>query len=309
MGNYKVDKSPNSENMKKERDVLKTKGKDGAQQVEPIPNFNNTEKEAVLSHANAWIVLGGDRPASPKSGKAGQGSTQSSAMDIVVGRGQNIDGEPDDRDKTLDPNFFQDAARVYLTQKGDVDTYFGIAKGVFGDFMSTEKKSASVMKADHVRLVAREGIKLVTGKGKNAGGGGEKNSLGQEPAKVPPIEFIAGNYTDPDFLPSTGPKILQPLIKGENLVEYLLNLQGLLGRVMGMVQANTNDLMIANGTLAGLTAIPAPPVSAIHVTQGFLEFNRTTALTAEQQNLASLQINYLEPVGKIYINSNHVYTT
>ena len=294
MSTYKVDKSPFSENLKKERDALATKGTDGTQQLEPIPSFNSTEKEVIFSHANAWLVLGGDRPASPKS----------SAIDIVVGRGQNTDGEPPCRDEVLDPNFFNDAARLYLTQKGDIDTYFGIAQGVFGDFMSTEKKSGAVLKSDHVRLVAREGIKLVTGKGKNADGSAEKNSLGQQVDKVPPIEFIAGNYTDE----VSDPPILQPLVKGESMTRYLKELHALIGKVISLVQINTIELALAHGTLAGLTS-PIPPLSAIHVATAAFEAKRQTKIIAEQQNLASLQINYLEPVGQTYINSNHVYTT
>ena len=305
MSNYKVDKSPYSKNLKTEREVLETKGTDGTQQLEPVPNFNNTEKEVVFSHANAWIVLGGDRPASAKSGKAGEGSTQSSAIDIVVGRGQNTDGEPPCRDETLDPNFFNDASRLYMTQKGDIDTYFGIAQGIYGDFMSTEKKSGAVLKSDHVRLFAREGIKLVTGKGKNAGGGAEKNSLGKEVSKVPPIDFIAGNYTDE----VSDPPILQPLIKGDNMIEYLNDLHRLLGRIMGLMQANMMDQAMKHSSLAALLALPAPPIAALHTAKALIMMKRVTTIIAEQQNLASMEVNYLKPVGQIYINSNHVFTT
>jgi len=304
MATYKVDKSPNEESINETRDVLKTKGAEGAHQKEPIPHRNQTPREMVMTHRNAWIVLGGDRMGSIKSGEAGMGSTQSAAMDLVVGMGQNEDGQPPDNDEYIDPNPFRDASRVYLTQKGDIDTYFGIAKGVFGDFMSTEKKSGAVMKADHVRLVAREGIKLVTGKGKNSEGTGEKNSLGQEAAKVPPIEFIAGNYTDQ----VSNPPILQPLAKGDNLVEYLLDLQSWLQKFMAMVQANTLNIAMAHSTLGGLTA-PVPPLSAIHVTTAAVAIKRQTTFISEQQNLISLQMNYLRPIGETYINSNHVYTT
>ena len=307
MTTYKVDKSPNSSNLKNEREILKSKGASGAQQLEPVPNFNNTERETFISTKNSWIVLGGDRSASPLSGKAGQGSTQASSIDLVVGRGAGIDGEPPDNDKKLDPNFFEDAARIYITQKGDVDTSFGIAEGVWGDFMTTDKKSALVAKADHVRLVAREGIKLVTGKAKNAGGESEKNSLGKEIGKVPPIQFIAGNYTD-DSMVLQSNRILQPLVKGENLIEYLNELQSFIGKVLGMVQSNTKDLAICNGTLAGLTA-PILPVAALHTAQATFEGIRSFTMIADQQNLTALKVNYLEPVGSVYINSGHVFTT
>jgi len=307
MGTYKVDKSPNSENLKNERTILESKGASGAQQLEPVPNYNNTERETFISNKNSWIVLGGDRSASPLSGKAGQGSTQASSMDIVVGRGAGVDGEPPDNDKKLDPSFFEDAARIYITQKGDVDTSFGIAEGVWSDFMTTDKKSALVAKADHVRLMGREGIKLVTGKAKNAGGESEKNSLGKEVGKVPPIQFIAGNYTDDNSVLQSN-RILQPLVKGENLIEYLNELQSFVGKVLGMVQANTKDLVICNGTLAGLTS-PIIPLAALHTGLATTEGIRSFTMIADQMVLGSLRVNYLEPVGSTYINSGYVFTT
>lgn len=305
--NYKVDKSQNKKRINETRDVLKTKGSSGAHQKEPIPLFNHTPRETFISNRNSWIVLGGDRSASPLSGKAGHGSTQASSIDMVVGRGAGVDGEPPDNDKKLDPNFFEDAARVYITQKGDVDTSFGIAEGVYGDFMTTDRKSAFVAKADHVRLMAREGVKIVTGKAKNAGGVSEKNSLGNEIGKVPPIQFIAGNYTDDNSVLQSN-RILQPLAKGENLVEYLNELQRMIGTVLGMVQSNTKDLAICNGTLAGLTA-PVIPLAGLHVSLATIEGIRSFAMIAEQQNLVALKVNYLEPVGSTYINSGHVFTT
>ena len=307
MATYKVDKSQNKKRINETRDVLKTKGSAGAHQKEPVPLHNQTPRESVISNKNSWIILGGDRSGSPLSGKAGHGSTQASSIDIVVGRGAGRDGEPPDNDKKLDPNFFEDAARIYITQKGDVDTAFGVAEGAYGDFMTTDRKSAVVAKADHIRLMAREGVKIVTGKAKNAGGESEKNSLGNEIGKVPPIQFIAGNYTEDNFVLQRN-KILQPLVKGENLIEYLNELQTLIGRILGQVQSNTKDLSVCNGTLAGLTAA-IPPVAAIHLGLATVETIRGFTMIGDQQNLGTLDVNYLQAVGSTYINSVYVFTT
>ena len=58
------------------------------------------------------------------------GKNTSDAIDIVVGlaSAHSNKGQPD-KDVAVNPNFFSDAARVYITQKGHVDRYFGITKG------------------------------------------------------------------------------------------------------------------------------------------------------------------------------------
>jgi hypothetical protein len=226
---------------------------------------------------------------------------------MVVGRGAF---SPPDNNKRLDPNFYSDAARVYITQKGHIDNSAGIADGILKDFMSSKDKSAILAKADHVRLMAREGIKIVTGNAKNSAGQAEPNSRGTDVAKVPKIEFIAGNYTEPDFLSNSGAKILQPLVKGDNLVEYLVQLQAEIAEVLSLVQANTLDLLNLFGVVAGITAVPAPPVSAFCVATQTAQANRYGKMMAQQQNLIALETNYLElGKGNLYINSGYVYTT
>ena len=56
-------------------------------------------------------------------------------------------------------NFGADAARIYISQLTNVDTNFGISEGKTG---LLKARSAVAIKADGVRIVAREGIKLVT---------------------------------------------------------------------------------------------------------------------------------------------------
>ncbi len=322
MTKYRVENSQNEKNIKKERDVLKTKGVGGTNQREPIPIFNSTPREAVFSNKNSWIILGGDRSSSPISGQAGQGATQAHSIDLVVGRGQNVPtGQPPDNDKSLDPNFFEDAARIYLTSKGDVDNYFGLAEGARGDFMASTEKSGAGIKADHVRLVGREGIKIVTGRGKTSACSKappcsgviqtEKNSLGQEIEKVGKIEFIAGNYTQSDTgVPNDDDKIIQPLAKGENLVECLQEIQAILVEILGKVQSNTRDLMVLNGVVAPLAAPFNQPGAVLCATNAVKELVNFSSMFGTNQNLIALKINYLERCkGNKYINSEYVFTT
>ena len=128
--------------------------------TEPIPIFIDANCEKVIDHGNSWIVLGRDRPASRASGYGGQGHTQASSIDIVVGRNPTST-------VPVDPSFSSDAARIYISQKSDIDEYFGIAEGRG----NAKTKSAIAIKADALRFISREGIKLVTGTDK-------KNSQG-----------------------------------------------------------------------------------------------------------------------------------
>ena len=181
---------------------------------------------------NAFIVIGNDRYGPPHTGYGGKAHTQCDSIDLVAGLGgfcpvlyeDLIDWDssgptPDAFDEETglprmkvetSPNFFLDAARIYIAQKTDVDKNFGIAE--FNKRSNEElceggncAKSAVAIKADNVRLIARETLRLVTGTDKaNSQGGkidGEKAG----------IELIANNdHTT-----------LQPLVLGDNLAEGL----------------------------------------------------------------------------------------
>lgn len=179
--------------------------------IEAVPKFDKAPSEVVISNENnSWIILGRDRPADITSGYGGKGNTQAGSVDIVVGRMSSFDKGPQS-DRVVAPNMFTDAARVYLSQKTDVDINFGLTGGT-----QVKERSAVAMKADAVRVIGREGIKLVTGKARGivgAGRGGEKNSQGGKIETVAGIELIAGNDVE------TEP--LEPLVKAYALSEAL----------------------------------------------------------------------------------------
>ena len=103
--------------------------------LEPIPNFTKADCERVYSGKNNnYIVMGRDRHKSRSSGYGGKGDTQASMIDIVVGR---MAHEPSD-DVWVDPDFHSDSARIYISQKTDVDKNFGLAPGNVG--MSSDIK-------------------------------------------------------------------------------------------------------------------------------------------------------------------------
>ena len=151
--------------------------------VEPVPNLNRGQSEKVIKNENnSWIVLGRDRPASRITGYGGMGGTQCGSIDLVVGRMSSVKGGPK-ANIFVDPNFESDAARIYISQKTNIDKNFNLVKGNVG---MSKAKSGIGIKADAVRIVGREGIKLVTRTDK-------KNSQGGKIQATAGIDLIAGN--------------------------------------------------------------------------------------------------------------------
>mgnify|MGYP003634868923 FL=1 len=168
--------------------------------TEAMPRYIQSPCESVTQHGNSWIVLGRDRPASRASGYSGQGHTQASSIDIVVGRGAPVPTS----DINVDPSFSTDAARIYISQKTDIDDNFKIVNGGMG---SSHAKSGIGIKADAVRIVGTEGIKLVTRTSATNSKGGSVAAAG--------IELIAVNDEEG----------LQAMVKGQNMVDALTDLE------------------------------------------------------------------------------------
>tara|TARA_R100001594_G_scaffold7061_5_gene19509 strand:- start:6496 stop:7461 length:966 start_codon:yes stop_codon:yes gene_type:complete len=126
------------------------------------------EVAAESRENNCYIVCGRDRECGPNSGYSGK-ATDAGAIDIVVGR------FPDEVVKLKDPktgkkrttkayanlNFIKDSARIYISQKADIDRYLNIRKH-FNPHGESVGVSAIAVKADAVRIVGRHDIKLVT---------------------------------------------------------------------------------------------------------------------------------------------------
>ena len=85
----------------------------------------------MTNENNAWIILGRDRPASVMSGYGGKGDTQAASIDIVAGRmGSEVRAFDESGEKLfVNPSFKKDAARIYISQKSDIDKYFDLIPG------------------------------------------------------------------------------------------------------------------------------------------------------------------------------------
>lgn len=177
-----------------------------------IPEFKKSQVESVINNNNSFIVLGKDRPANFASGYGGKGHTQAASIDIVVGRYSSIqygvDVLPSSRTsqtQAVDPDFLYDAARIYISQKSDIDEYFGLSAGKVGN---SKGKSAIALKADGIRIIGREGVKIVSS------GTDKNNSQGGESTATVGVDLIAGNVIDAE---------LEPMVLGNKLISFLNN--------------------------------------------------------------------------------------
>ena len=170
------------------------------------------KSEAVVDGSsrvnNCYVVLGRDRQSSRSTGYNAKGSTDCGMIDIVVGRHTNP-GEEDENYCNID--FRRDAARIYISQKTDIDDYLGLAH------RSHESVGLSGIgvKADEVRIVGRRNIKLHATTDPYDSRGpehGPVNSIGG-------IYLIAGNRSNEDWFSDPDDPLpeIQPLVKGWTL--------------------------------------------------------------------------------------------
>jgi hypothetical protein len=261
-----------------------------------IPDYEKAPIEKVINtkNINSFIVLGKDRPSNLCSGYGGKGHTQAAAIDIVVGRYSavsfgnvpQIDG--DAKTIPISSNFTLDAARIYISQKTDVDTNFGLTAGKVG---ISNGKSAIAMKADGIRLIAREGVKIVSS------GTDKNNSQGGECITMAGVDLIAGNPLDAE---------LEPMVLGNKLVEFLNN--GIISNMQDLsdilydfiTQQIKYNSIIANHThispFNALTVPPSPQLMIENIGQTFKNFQHITNLiknkiNSEQARVGMTQIS------------------
>jgi hypothetical protein len=291
---------------------LDLRGLAGGALAEPQPSFITTSSEKIVKGANnQWIVFGRDRLQSRLSGYGGRGDTQAGSIDIVIGRYGAFAQSVDDTGQKVwcDPSVKYDAARIYISQKTDVDDNFYLADGQVGN---AKTKSAIALKADGIRIVAREGIKLITRTD-------AVNSQGGEIAEAVGIDLLATN-NDED---------LQPIPKGNNLKEALDKLTCHVSKLNGIVdsllmyQTSFNEALTHHTHIAPLKIIPSPagvgfvwetapslPVVSKGIKTMIDHLSQTKrSLMTHKSNLAMYKFKYFNPAGSKYINSRYNNTT
>ena len=158
------------------------------------PRRINSPGEYVINNQNSWIVLGYDREGTFLSGQGGKGALNASAIEITTGYMSNTKGGPDSDYKT-DPSWCNDAAKIYISQRSNIDKYMQMPYDKETTTYDFTDRSAIGIQADHVRIVGREGIKIVTGapeRCKGAGFFGVRNSVQGKRYTASGIELIAG---------------------------------------------------------------------------------------------------------------------
>ncbi len=181
--------------------------------TEPRPSYNTSACETIVEgDNNTFIILGRDRPGGSDSGYGNGTNSHSGCIDIVAGLSANLAREtsPSNPKRVFtNKSTTLDAARIYISQRADVDKYFYCPLGSVGDSIG---KSAIAIKADAVRIIGREGIKIWAG--------GDKYSSRGPRASTAGIDLIGGTgeLSQRVYLPNYTGEGLQPLVKGTNLV-------------------------------------------------------------------------------------------
>ena len=283
------------------------------------PQYKNAPNEKVLSKNGSFIVLGTDRPDSQASGYGAKGSSRASSIDLVVGRMSSARRGKGPKDGTfVDNSFAADAARIYISQQTDIDTYFGIVEGSVGN---SKARSAIGIKADGVRIFGREGVKIVTGKGNNWKGfelKGETNSIGGKISQpAPGIELIAGNNTEPRKVRGDTIETLQPVSMGYNTRDAFRELSDVLDDVLGavinlaLIQTNLNSIIAS--AFAASAVYPAHGAAASAIGSMNSVGLPTQVLSpmyhARANKTFNFELNYLYPFSYKYICSRSVKTT
>ena len=241
------------------RSLGKYQGIDNGDIMEPVPFLEFAPCEwKKQGKNNSFIIMGRDRPSNKSSGFGGRGATQCGRIDLIAGIGSSYkrkDGShgPPSKETVISPNFGLDASRIYISQKADIDKYMGIAE--VENENGTKNRSAIGIKSDCIRIHARQDIKIVTGRARLEGLGkkGELLSTGGDNSSgVGTISLIAGNYTENELFASINPlnplasrskkRKLQPLVKGDNLVEALNDLADIVLELTHRVQENSKKV-------------------------------------------------------------------
>ena len=189
---------------------------------EIVPKHERADCERVWNNENnSFIVLGRDRPASLGSGYGGMGAPGCGMIDLVTGRlssTRSLIGFKMKESIQTGPNFAADAARIYISQMANIDEYFGLPDAKPFQIISSEARSAVAAKADHIRIVGRNDVKIYAGRMKGWAGFSNSFGRGEPNSQAGPIDNTQCHI----YLMGGGSEDVQPVVRGENLKKYLI---------------------------------------------------------------------------------------
>jgi hypothetical protein len=185
---------------------------------ESQPEYDIADNETLYKgKTNCYISLGGDRKSGPGSGFGTTPIESAAAIDLVAGSlGKKSIKFINKKKVYVGKNFNYDTSRVYISQKSNIDKYFGIpsinprlGSGQV-NIDNSDGKAAVALASDCIRLVARNNVKIVT---QHMGYDSTNKSI------IPSgIDLIAGY----DFLKQSG--MPQPMVRGDNLIKCLTDI-------------------------------------------------------------------------------------
>jgi hypothetical protein len=274
------------------------------------PPWLKSNSETVYKGANnTFIVLGRDRPGLLTSGYGGKGHMKCGAIDIVAGRLSAVDATTLNG-KKVGNSSSGDAARVYISQKTDVDTNFRIPDGRSGN---SKALSAIAIKADNIRVMARNTMKLVTGVDVFF-------SNNERRMEKTGVQLICDD--------NTLEQDMQPIPKGANLSKALEGICDMILELNGVVQGFMEIQKNFNSVLANhvhhLNPLEFPYVTIFGTDGKFPAVKNTLPVAGKQaeikmylkveqglinqsSNIASWKSKFTTASSNTYINSKYHY--
>jgi len=237
--------------------------------LEPVPHYNQAPSENVIrGKNNTIIIMGRDRPAGENSGKGKGAATHIGCIDIIAGMSGMLARETDSKGTKVltNKNPSLDAARIYISQRADIDSpeYFNLAPGSVGNLSN---RSAIAIKADSVRIIGREGIKLVTSGDNYSGAAGL---------------FIGDNIQGVDIIAGNDDSDLQPMVKGDDLAQLLDNMLEIIVDVQSTAAYSLQIIAYTIASFVDPTGVAAKKLQSL-----------LRSMPAEIVNLASQEINFV----------------
>ena len=275
---------------------------------ESVPRFEFAPCEKVIKNKNnAFIVLGRDRNVSLASGYGGKGATGAGMIDIVVGRLSGAKSvfrnKSKDKDTLTGPNFASDAARIYISQKADIDKYFGLPTAEGFQVVPSNTRSAVGIKADHTRIIGRNDVKIyagrMTGHEGFGLGQGEPNSQGG------PIDNTQCHI----YLQGGGSENVQPTVLGHNLREYLKTMAERQKDHMENMLLVLTQLAAIVGSLTAILGPTATKIAKEDLERAADQILQSLDLTLDELKYFGIEIGDTTYQSKRSILSKTVFTT
>ena len=285
---------------KLQKDKIFKGGLNGDSLPENVPEHNAADYEKIIKNDNnSCIIIGRDRPGGKSSGYGNIGATGAGSIYLKVGMAYPAKSKGVEQ-VYADNNLKKDAAGIYISQLTDLDNNYELARGS----LSLRNKSGIGIKADGVRIIARENIKLVTGPFVK-----EQNSLGGKNISFFGIDIIAGN-DDKDLQPMTLGDNVSDCI--EELTVIITNLSAMIDQMIlaqtafdkALAKHNHPGSVAADGAVLKINTDPIVKSSkAIKAARMTEKVN--TKLIDWRKEVAEFKMKYLFNKGEKSIRSRH----